>query len=104
MAGIYADYLDENGQWTADTFNSALEKSGYVVDLGQIADWMKPQLAKFIKAGRLVKYRGYWNTGHAAFGMGPLKTIYAYPEVAESAADILASMGKVAIGSAQVSA
>ena len=88
MAGIYADGFDENGQWEASTANAALAKSGHIVALGQIPDWMKKQLDAHAKAGRLVKYRGHFNTGQRTFGMGPLKTIWALPEIAEEAAII----------------
>ena len=88
MAGIYADGFDENGQWEASMGNLALEQSGQIIDLGQVPDWMKRRLNAHAKAGRLVKHRGYWDTGHAGFGMGPLKTIWSYPEVAEAAADL----------------
>jgi len=88
MAGKYADGFDENGQWTADTANAALERSGYIACLGQVPDWMKRELDKLVRAGRLAKWRGHFNTGHRGFGMGPLKTIYGYPEIGETAADI----------------
>lgn len=85
MAGIYADGFDENGQWEAETGNLALEKSGAIVDLGQVPGWMKKQLDQRAKEGRLVKYKGYWNTLLTFAGMGPKKTIWAYPEIAKAA-------------------
>lgn len=82
MAGIYRDGLDENGQWEAATGNLALQQNGAIVDLGQVPAWMKKQLDKQAKEGRLVKYRGFWNTLSPVMGMGPLKTIWATPEIA----------------------
>lgn len=79
----YAPGLDDNGQWTAETGNLAIEKHGAIVAIGQVPDWMKKQLDRQAKEGRLVKYRGYWNTLSPRHGMGPLKTIWATHEVAE---------------------
>jgi hypothetical protein len=88
MAGQYADGFDENGQWEASLGNLALEQSGYIVCLGQVPEWMKRQLDAHVRAGRLAKWKGHFNTGHRGFGMGPLKTIYGYPEIGEAAAEI----------------
>lgn len=84
MAGKYREGLDENGQWEAELGNLALEQSGAIVDLGQVPAWMKRQLDKGAKEGLLVKYRGYWNTLLTFTGMGPLKTIWATPEMASA--------------------
>jgi hypothetical protein len=64
-------------EWTAATAEYAIETSGYVVDIGQVTPVAKKWLDQQVKAGELVKYRGYWNTLSRAHGMGPLKTIYA---------------------------
>jgi hypothetical protein len=85
LAGKYRDGLDENGQWEAETGNLALEKNGAVVDLGQVPAWMKKQLDAMAEAGSLVRYRGHWNTLLPNMGMGPLKTIWAVPEIARTA-------------------
>lgn len=82
MAGIYADGLDENGQWEEKLGNLALEK-GHIVDLGQVPQWMKKQLDAHAKAGQLVKYRGHWDTLFSFVGTGPKKVIWAEPEIAE---------------------
>lgn len=80
----YADGFDENRQWKAAMGNLALE-DGSIVELGQVPDWMKKQLDAAAKAGRLVKYRGHWDTLLAFAGMGPKKVIWADPEIAEAA-------------------
>lgn len=85
MAGIYKEGFDENGQWEAATGIAALEKSGAIVSLGQVPDWMKKQLDQQAKDGALVKYRGYWNTLSTFTGLGPLKTIWAVPGIARAA-------------------
>lgn len=81
---IYREGLDENGQWTAETGNLALEQSGAIVSIGQVPGWMKKQLDAAAKAGRLIRYQGYWNTLSPIMGMGPLKTIWIKPELAPS--------------------
>lgn len=85
MTGAYRDGFDANGQWEASMGNLALEQSGAIVDLGQVPPWMKKQLDAHTKAGQLVKYRGHWDTLLTFVGMGPLKTIWACPEIAEAA-------------------
>jgi len=85
VAGQYADGLDENGQWTAETGNSVLDERGAIVDLGQVPAWMKKQLDAAAKAGRLVKYRGHFDSLLSFAGMGPKKVIWADPEIAEAA-------------------
>jgi hypothetical protein len=82
MAGIYRNGLDENGQWEASMANHALERDCAIVDLGQVPAWMRKQLDARVKSGELAKYRGHWNTLSPVYGMGPLKTIWATPEVA----------------------
>lgn len=86
-ANPYCEGFDRNGQWEASMGNLALA-SGYIVDLGQVPDWMKRQLNSFVKKGLMVRYRGHWDTLHASFGMGPLKTIWAIPEIAEKVAEL----------------
>lgn len=85
MSRIYREGLDQNGQWEAEMGNRALREQGAIVDLGQVPVWMRKQLDAEVAAGRLAKYRGHWNTLSPAHGIGPLKTIWARPEIAEVA-------------------
>lgn len=85
VSGKYREGLDENGQWTRETGLLALEKSGAIVDLGQVPAWMRKQLNETAKSGALVKYKGYWDTLTTFTGTGPLKDIWALPEVARLA-------------------
>jgi hypothetical protein len=85
VAGIYKEGFDENGQWEAPLGEMALERSGLIVDIGQVPTWMRRQLDKRAKAGELFKYRGYWNAPLGGFGLGPLKTIWARRDIAEAA-------------------
>lgn len=65
-----------------EVVQQALNEQGTLVDLGQIAPAEVRALNKAAKQGQLVKYRGYWNTRLPFAGIGPLKTIWALPEVA----------------------
>lgn len=85
MSGRYCAGFDANGQWGAETGNLAIEKQGAIVDLGQVPEWMKRQLNVRAKDGTLVRYKGHWNTLLPTMGMGPLKTIWATPEIARAA-------------------
>lgn len=91
VAGKYREGLDENGQWTRETGLLALETSGAIVDLGQVPGWMRKQLDATAKTGALIKYRGHWDTLLIFTGMGPLKDIWALPEIAEAAGAKLAA-------------
>lgn len=62
-----------------------------VPDIGQVKGAWKRALDHEVRAGRLVKWRGYWHpTPGAPWGIGPLKTCYGRPEIR----DLFAS-GKV---------
>lgn len=52
---------------------------GYVPDIGQMPKLVRRDLDRMVKRGELCKYRGYWNTGSPAYGVGPLKTCFARP-------------------------
>lgn len=67
--------------YTAEFFNERIAEKGYVADIGQIGPELKKRINRAIRAGTVVKYRGYWDTGHACFGMGPLKSCYTSAEV-----------------------
>lgn len=60
-----------------------LNERGAVVNIGQITDADVRLLNKAAKQGRLVKYRGKWDTLIPGCGIGPDKTIWALPEFAE---------------------
>lgn len=51
-------------------------RQGYVANIGQLSRDEIRDLDRAVRRGLLMKYRGYWNTGAASFGMGPLKTIW----------------------------
>lgn len=55
---------------------------GGIPDIGQITPEIATVLKRLVKTGKLATYRGYWNTLLPFAGIGPLKTIYALPEVA----------------------
>lgn len=62
-----------------------INETGAIADIGQITPEVQRELKARVKAGALGQYRGYWDTKHSGFGMGPLKTIYALPAVATEA-------------------
>lgn len=81
----YADYLGPDGKWTAASAYKAIDNRGHVCDIGQIGPASRKVLDGLVKDGTLVKYRGHFNTLLTFAGMGPLKTIWATPEIAEAA-------------------
>lgn len=62
--------------WTADTAAEMIEARGAVCDIGQVTPAAKKWLEAEVKAGNLIKYRGYWDTLSPVTGLGPLKTIW----------------------------
>lgn len=80
---------------TLQQAETMLNEQGAIVNIGQVGPTLKKALEKAVREGRLAKYRGHWDSMRAAFGIGPLKTIYALPEfaayVAESDEQIRAS-------------
>jgi hypothetical protein len=86
MAGQYAEGFDENGQWTLESAYEAIERRGVIVNLGMITPTVARRLDTLVKEGVLVKYRGHWDTLLTFTGMGPLKTIWAVPEIARARA------------------
>lgn len=83
----YTEGFDDNGHWLPELAYEALHESGFIVNLGQIGPFVERMLNRLVKQGCIVKYRGHWDTLHNAFGMGPLKTIWATPDVATFAAE-----------------
>lgn len=56
-----------------------------VADIGQVKGAWKRRLEKEVRAGRLRKWKGHWfPTPGAHFGLGPLKTCYGTPELADT--------------------
>ncbi len=51
-------------------------KADYLPDIGQLSRADIRDLNKAVKAGILIRYRGYWNSGCPIAGIGPLKTIW----------------------------
>lgn len=48
-----------------------------IVNIGQIAPETEKNLNKLVRAGTLVKWRGYWApVAGASWGMGPVKTCF----------------------------
>ena len=65
--------------WTDEQFNHAINSGEPVVCLGQISPQQRRKMERWHKKGKLLKWRGYWNTHSPHFGIGPLKTIFARP-------------------------
>lgn len=60
-----------------------------VPNIGQVKGAWKAALEKEVRAGRLTKWKGHWYpVAGAPWGMGPLKTCYGLPEIAEHFASI----------------
>ena len=89
----YCEGFDDNGQWLLSMAYAAIEEQGSIVQLGQIGPFVQRRLDALVRDGALVKYRGHWDTLLTFCGMGPLKTIWATPEIAEAAG---ADMAKAA--------
>ncbi len=52
-----------------------------ICNIGQIGDFSRNVLNRAVKAGQLVKWRGYWfPVAGAAWGIGPAKTCWGTPE------------------------
>lgn len=62
------------------TIEAILNEDGAVVQIGQISPQDARMLDKLAKQGVLFKYRGHWDTMSPKFGMGPLKSIWAWPK------------------------
>ena len=88
-ANIWQDWFPESA--LADV----LAGRDVVADIGQVKGAWRRQLEKEIRAGRLTKWKGHWypNAG-SPWGMGPLKTCYGIPEIAEHFAALRASFEK----------
>lgn len=60
-----------------DWFIPAALDGKVIVNIGQIAPDTEKQLNKLVRAGTLIKWRGYWYpVAGASFGIGPLKTCW----------------------------
>lgn len=81
MADRYAEGFDENGKWTLASAYEALRDQGAIVKMGMITPAVARSLDRLVAAGKLVKYRGHWDTLLPFVGMGPLKTIWVVPEL-----------------------
>lgn len=63
-----------------------------IVNIGQVSAAEAKLLNKAVRRGELKKWRGHWHpVAGAPFGLGPLKTCWGLPEVA----DYLASFNQV---------
>jgi hypothetical protein len=68
----------------ADHIAERLSAGEVIADIGQIFPELERQIMKHVKAGRLASWRGRWfPVAGAPFGIGPLKTCYGLPHVAE---------------------
>lgn len=61
---------------TIETAERMLRSGEAIVNIGQVGRDLERALERAVRQGRLVKYRGHWNTLSPIYGMGPLKTIY----------------------------
>ncbi|HEY9219510.1 MAG TPA: hypothetical protein VIO94_15795 [Phenylobacterium sp.] len=61
---------------------ATLSERGAIADIGQVSPADRRALDKAAREGRLVKYRGHWDTLSPDFGIGPLKSCWALPEAA----------------------
>lgn len=70
-------------QDTYDRLNAAL--GGQVIpDIGQVTPGEKRALDQAVRAGQLAKWRGKWfPVAGASFGIGPDKTCWGLPSIAE---------------------
>jgi hypothetical protein len=71
---------------TAQQIEAQLNESGAIANVGQIAADEVRLLNEAAKAGRLIKYRGHWDSLHPSFGIGPLKACWALPSMADAIA------------------
>lgn len=71
---------------TAKEIEAQLFERGAIADIGQIDAAHRRWLDKNAKAGALIKYRGRWDSLHPSFGIGPLKSCWALPELADAIA------------------
>lgn len=77
----YCEGLDDNGQWLPELALETLHNAGAIVDLGQIGPFVRRMLTRLEKQGVIVRYKGHFDTLQREFGIGPLKTIWAIPEI-----------------------
>lgn len=55
-----------------------------IVNIGQVSPAEQSALNKAVRAGKLAKWRGHWHpVAGAPFGIGPLKTCWGLPAIAE---------------------
>lgn len=65
-----------------------IAERGWLPDIGQIPPAVLTHLRRRRRVGEIGCYQGHWNTGLPNLGMGPLKTIYAKPEIVETAREL----------------
>jgi hypothetical protein len=64
--------------------NAALD-GRVIVDIGQVDASTKRFLNNMVKDGTLAKWRGYWHpVAGAPWGIGPLKSCWGLPKIAEA--------------------
>jgi hypothetical protein len=74
-ANIWTEWFPE------EALRDVLSGDDVIADIGQVKGVWKKTLDREIKAGRIVKWRGYWfPIAGAQFGIGPLKTCYGTAE------------------------
>ncbi|WP_155262918.1 hypothetical protein [Sphingomonas segetis] len=66
--------------WTIESAEAALLNGERLVNIGQFSRELVARLNRAAKAGRIVKYRGHWDTHHPSIGIGALKSIYCLAE------------------------
>lgn len=73
-------------EWFPETaLRDVLAGDDVVANIGQVKGAWKRQLEKEVRAGRLVKWKGYWfPIAGASHGIGPLKTCYGTAEARDT--------------------
>lgn len=73
---------------TREQAQEIIGRGDVLVNIGQVDAALQKSLDLSVKTGLIVKWRGYWHPVPGAhFGIGPLKSCYGLPEVAEHFAD-----------------
>lgn len=80
---------------TKDQAEAAIGAGEVLVNIGQIGSDVQRLLDRAVKQGTVRKWRGYWfPIAGAHFGIGPVKSCYALPFVADNFSEFKASDSK----------
>lgn len=61
---------------TKEQIAQHMQERGALADTGQVSVEARKWLDREVKAGRLERYKGFWNTLSPLHGIGPLKTCW----------------------------